>query len=267
MKSAEISKKSKYICKKNKMKYWVFIIIIFLASCNAGGQSYKTEHSKITEKDTIYYMKEMSRYLDTTFLNRYEDEISAYEKKDSLNGITQGQILFIGSSSIRKWYDLPQDMYPIPTINRGFGGSTMPEAVYYFNRMVLPYKPASIVLYEGDNDITADFLTHEVVLSSFKLFVQLTENYLPDTHIYFLSIKPSPAREKYLDKMLITNVLIEEYCNNKRHLHYIDITEKMFNSYGEIRRDIFVRDMLHMNREGYKIWAKIIKKALLSNNF
>jgi len=248
------------------MKYFIFILFIISVACNSNGQSYEINKQYLQEKDSIYYMQEMSTYLDTTFLNRYEEEIIEFEQEDSLNGIKEGQVLFIGSSSFRKWYELRKDLYPIPVINRGFGGSTLPEAIYYFNRIAVPYKPSVIVLYEGDNDITANFLTHEVVLSAFKLFVRMTEQYLPNTHIYFVSIKPSPAREKYLDKMLLTNVLIEEYCKEKSNLHYIDITTQMYDSYGEIRRDIYLSDGLHMNRRGYEIWAKIIKDELLKNH-
>ena len=237
-------------------------------ACNTNGQTYDTKNNdpEISDKgDTILYMKEMSYYLDTTFLSRYESDILEYEKEDSLNGYKKGQVLFLGSSTIKKWTGLEKDMYPIPVKNRGFGGSTMPEAIYYFNRIVAPYKPSAIVLYEGDNDITASFLTLDVVLSTFNLFVRLTEKYIPNTHIYFISIKPSPAREKYLDKMLITNKYIEDYCNKNSNLHYIDITFNMYDELGEIRRDIFSRDELHMNKEGYSIWAKIIKDALLKN--
>jgi lysophospholipase L1-like esterase len=247
------------------MKYLFFLLPVFIVSCNSNGQPHEYNSKQSTDLDTIFYVNEMSKYLDTIYLDRFEEEIIAFEKIDSAERLQTGKVLFLGSSSIRMWTDLASDLHPIPVINRGFGGSTMPEAVYYFNRIVLPYKPNTIVLYEGDNDLTADFLTHEVVLSTFKLFVRLTERYLPNTHIYFISIKPSPAREEFLDKMLITNMLIEEYCNKGRHLHYIDITQEMFDSYGEIRRDIFEYDELHMNRKGYDIWSKIIKHALLSN--
>ena len=127
----------------------------------------------------------------------------------------------------------------------------------------MPYKPSAIVIYEGDNDITAEFLTQDVVLETFKLFVRLTERYLPRTSVYFISIKPSPKREEFIDKLLITNVLIEEYCNKKNNLHYIDITEPMYDEMGEIRHDIYHNDLLHMNQKGYKIWSKIIKRELM----
>ena len=247
--------------KEKYMKYLSLVLLIFILSCSTQGQSNHEENS-----DSIYYMHEMSAYLDTSFLNRYEEDIIEYERRDSISGITKGQVLFIGSSSIHKWVSLEEDMFPIPVINRGFGGSTLPEVIYYFKRIVKPYKPSVIVLYEGDNDITAESLTHEVVLESFKLFVRLTKKHLPNTHVYFLSVKPSPAREIFLDKLLITNTLLEEYCNENNNLFYIDITGPMYDQMGEIRRDIFLRDKLHLNEKGYKIWSKIIKDALLKNN-
>jgi lysophospholipase L1-like esterase len=135
--------------------------------------------------------------------------------------------------------------------------------LYYYDRLVLKYQPSKIVLYEGDNDITASFLTPDVVLKCFELFVKLTEIYLPGTTIYFISIKLSPSREKFIDKLLITNMMIKEYCNLHPKLHYIDITEKMYDSDGNIRTDIFLSDKLHLNEKGYELWTDIIKKNII----
>lgn len=253
-----------------KLTNLLLIILSLLSfSCQTNSQT-QVKNFDVTnnfklETDTILYMLEMSNYLDTTYLNRYEEDILKFEETDSIKGYNEGEILFLGSSSIRKWFSVKKDMFPIPIMNRGFGGSTLPEAVYYFNRIVMPYKPSAIVLYEGDNDITAPFLSPEVILKMFNLFVRLTEKYLPNTSIYFLSIKPSPAREKFMDKLLITNKLIEDECNKNTKLFYIDITEKMYDENGYIRRDIFQKDRLHMNKKGYNIWKLIIKDALLKS--
>ncbi len=248
---------------------YAIIIALSIFSCKSSSQN-QAKNFDVTkefkyEPDTILYLAEMSNYLDTTYLCRYENEILKYEKNDSLKGIKKGEVLFVGSSSIRRWHSLEKDMMPIKAINRGFGGSTLPEAIYFFNRIVIPYEPAAIVLYEGDNDITAPFLTAEVTLKMFKLFVRLTEMYLPNTKVFFLSIKPSPARVKFMDKLLITNKLIEEECDNKDNFFYIDITENMYDENGEVRKDIFQKDKLHMNAKGYEIWTDIIKKFLFEN--
>ena len=54
-------------------------------------------------------------------------------------------------------------MAPIPVINRGFGGSTMPDANQYFDQTVGKYKPKLIVYYEGDNDISAKRTTDQLL--------------------------------------------------------------------------------------------------------
>ncbi len=251
----------------NSYKFSIYIILLFLVTSKLFGQgqinNFDVSHKYSNEYDTIFYMLEMSNYLDTTFLNRYEDEIIKFEENDINIGIKEGQILFLGSSSIKHWDSLTEDLFPIPAINRGFGGSTLPEAIYYFNRLAIPYNPATIVLYEGDNDIMAPFLSPEVILKMFKIFVRMTERYLPETDIYFLSIKPSPSRIDYIDKMLITNMLIEEYCKEKTKLNYIDITDSMYDLNGEIKLDIFQKDEIHMNEKGYELWKEIVKDALL----
>jgi len=248
------------------MKHLMTIIFIFVQILLFGQTSANydspSENFKI---DSSNYIKELSLYMDTTFFNRYEEEIIEFEKEDSVQGISKGKILFVGSSSFRKWTNMKKDLYPLPVLNRGFGGSTMPELDYYFFRIVKPYKPAGIIIYEGDNDVMAPFLTPEVILKSFVIFTELTKQYLQKTKIFFVSIKPSPSRAEYLSKMEASNKLIYEYCNKDNDLFYVDITKPMFTDSGKIRDDIFQKDMLHMNEKGYKIWAKIIKKALTDN--
>ena len=63
--------------------------------------------------------------------NPFEKEILAYEKQDSLSMPAKGQILFIGSSSFRLWKSFEADMKGLPaSFNRGFGGSTLADALY-----------------------------------------------------------------------------------------------------------------------------------------
>ncbi len=244
----------------------IFLLIFTIIIKISGGQTETVIKPEIIPViDSSSYVKILSEYMDTTFFNRYEDEIIKYEQADSAQGVPKEKVLFVGSSSFKKWYNIETDLLPFPVLNRGFGGSTMPELDYYFFRMVKPYKPSAIVIYEGDNDVLAPFLTPEVILKSFSIFVSLTKQYLPGTKIFFVSIKPSPARLKYLKKMQTTNLLIKNYCNKSENLFYIDITKPMFDKKSRIREDIFRNDRLHMNEKGYKIWADIIKKELLEN--
>ena len=166
-------------------------------------------------------------------------------------------MLFVGSSSIRKWTTVAADFPGIPVINRGFGGSTIPDSTRYASRIVVPYKPRMIVFYAGDNDLAAGHSPQRVA-DDFKAFAEAVHKELPDTPIQFISIKPSLARVKLLDKVKESNRLILEYIATDKQLGYVDAYTPMLGEDGKPRPELFVEDGLHMNRKGYELWTSLI---------
>ncbi len=191
---------------------------------------------------------------------RWEDDIQAFEEKDKNNPPPKGGILFVGSSSIRMW-NLKESFPEWNTINRGFGGSHMEDCLYYVDRIVLPYEPRVIVLYEGDNDI-ASGKTPEKVLNAYKAFVKKVHASLPDTHIAFIAIKPSIKRWGKVETMRKANSLIRDFNRKDCRLTYFDIDFPMIGENGKPRLDIFADDGLHLNKKGYRLWTTIIKPSL-----
>ncbi|MGI9544911.1 MAG: SGNH/GDSL hydrolase family protein [Cyclobacteriaceae bacterium] len=190
--------------------------------------------------------------------NRFEPEIRAFEQADSLDPPKPNGILFLGSSSIRRWSSLVEDFEGYPVLNRGFGGSQCLDAIYFFNRVVAPYRPMKIALYEGDNDL-ASGKTPDQILSYFKTFVGLV-NYLNDTtEVAFIAIKPSPARWHLAEEMREANRMIKEYCDQDERLTYIDVFTPMLNDQEEPKAYIFTEDQLHMNTQGYQIWKTALE--------
>jgi lysophospholipase L1-like esterase len=81
---------------------------------------------------------------------------------------------------------------------------------------------------------------------------------LPDTRISYISIKPSPSREKLLPQMRETNDIIGAYLNRLPNSEYIDIYTPMLGVDGRPRAELFRGDMLHLNDEGYRLWRSVI---------
>ena len=196
----------------------------------------------------------------------FYSEIQQIKKEDSINFPAKNAILFLGSSSFRKWADV-QDYFPAyQIINRGFGGSSFPDAIYYFDKIVLPYHPRQILIYEGDNDLaSSDKITPDSVLNRFKTLFYLIRKNLPKTNIAFVSIKPSLSREKLIPEMVKANSLIERFLKDQKNASFIDVFHAMLDESGKPRNDIFLSDGLHMNAKGYAIWQKIIEPYLLKN--
>lgn len=192
---------------------------------------------------------------------RWEKEIRAFEASDKTNPPPQNANLFIGSSSIRKWTTLAEDFPDYKVINRGFGGSEMSDSVYFFDRIVAPYKPKKIVMYAGGNDIAAG-KTPEEVFGAFTNFVAKAHEKLPKTRVAYISIAPNPARWAQVEKVKATNKLIEDFCKTNSKLAFINIFPAMLGDDGKPKPDIFLKDNLHMNAKGYAIWVPIVREFL-----
>ncbi|MBE0564506.1 MAG: hypothetical protein IH621_00995 [Krumholzibacteria bacterium] len=205
---------------------------------------------------------------DTAPLAAYPDparlaaDVSAFAAADSLAPPPPGGLLCIGSSSLRMWHPtLARDLAPHAVVPRGFGGSTMLDVLHYAPRLVLPYRPARILLYAGDNDI--DFgVTPTEFLAVFTRFVALVRTELPDARLYVLSIKPSPARWARWPAMARANALLQEACGRDPFLHYVDVATPMLGADGLPRRALFLPDLLHLDEAGYELWAQVVRESL-----
>ena len=194
----------------------------------------------------------------------FYSEIQQFKTQDSIHFPPKQAILFLGSSSFRKWEDVQKYFPNYKIINRGFGGSTIPDAIYYADEIVFPYEPKQIVIYEGDNDLaSSNKITADSVLNRFKQLFNLIRNRLPNTSIAFVSIKPSPSREKLMPEMQEANSLIKNFLKNKKNAAFIDVYYRMLNKDGTPNKSLFIEDELHMNDKGYHIWQKIIQPYLL----
>ena len=86
---------------------------------------------------------------------------------------------------------------------------------------------------------------------------------MPDVPIAFVSLKPSPSRERLWPKMIEVNTMVKKFLKKKKNTSFIDVYHSMFNSDGTVMKDIFIEDNLHMNAKGYAIWQKKMKPYLI----
>ena len=193
--------------------------------------------------------------------SQWEKDIAAFEALDRTNPPPKGAVLFIGSSSIRLWTSLANDFPEMKVIQRGFGGSHIPDTTYFADRIVIPYQPSKIVLYAGDNDIARGH-SPEQVAADFRALVKKVHAALPKTKIYFLAIKPSPARWHLSPQSSEANRLIRRFSRAHRNVKFVDVWTPTLGPDGRPDPSLFEKDDLHINRKGYARWAGEIRKAL-----
>jgi lysophospholipase L1-like esterase len=195
----------------------------------------------------------------------FQKEVDAFIKADNANMPAEGGILFVGSSSFTKWVDIKEYFPGYPIINRGFGGSSLPDVIYHASNVITKYKPKQIYIYCGENDIAGnDAVTADTVLNRFKqLYSIIRKNLNKKTNIVFVSIKPSVSRWKLEQKFNEANAVIKNFIESERNIIFLDVHTAMLESDGMVKKNIFIQDQLHMNAAGYKIWQAIIAPTLL----
>ena len=221
------------------MKKYLFVFVLFLGILTATAQ--------------------------TTSTIPFQEEINVFIKKDSIAMPAANSILFVGSSSFNYWKDISNYFPGYPIINRGFGGSSLTDIIHFNQETILKYKPKQIYIYCGENDIAAsDTITPQIVFERFKTLYTIIRNHLGNNiPVMYVSIKPSVARWSMEDKFVTANSLIRNFINKQKQTQFLDVHAAMLDSNGEVYKDIFIADKLHMNAKGYAIWQKIIAPTLV----
>ncbi|MDF3078444.1 MAG: family lipase [Sphingobacteriaceae bacterium] len=194
--------------------------------------------------------------------HRYWDDIQTIKKFDKLYSPPANPILFVGSSSIRKWDYVQRAFGEYDVMNRGIGGAITDDITFYLNDIVFPYKPRQIVLFVGENDVPSASTPDSILAKTKRLFSAIRTK-LPGIPIVYISIKPSPSRDKFMDKAKETNKLIRQYLSTDKNTVFVDVYSLMLTPEGKSRPELFGSDMLHMNKAGYAIWEKAVRPYLL----
>jgi len=192
---------------------------------------------------------------------KWEKSIAAFEQADREHPPQKGGIVFTGSSTIARWKTIADYFPGFRVVNRGFGGSQMEDSLYFAERILVAHEPAAVVIFAGSNDINAG-RSPDVVVENFKAFVAKVRAVLPKTEIRYIEITSSPSRWAQRDKVVEANKQIRAFCEATPGVKFIAVREKLLGTNGEPREELFEKDRLHPNPDGYKILADAIRPLL-----
>lgn len=241
-------------------------------------------------------------------LNYYDKMIEKIEQKP----ILENCIMFYGSSGFTRWsrnyvngnqsvenraalfgYDDEEKPQP-PTIpvedairardgseicvNNAFGGSTMDELLYYYPRVIKPWKPKVLVLTGFANDWGFGYSTSEMVMLLSRL-LEYARTDMPGIKIFLTDRRPTAKHVGKVERAwdegawknptIEMNAALEAYCNEHPDTTLVRYNQFEFlfdeghvGDWTHVREDMFVEDKVHFTSKGYGYLAEIYKELL-----
>ena len=192
----------------------------------------------------------------------FPDILARWSMQDSLGGWPQSPVVFVGSSSIRRWETLAQSYSDYSPLQRGVGGAQMGEVAKYAHELVGRHDPRAIVVYAGTNDIDAG-VAPSVVVDRFRCFRHRIGQELGwDRPIVFVAIAPNPARWNQWPNANAVNEAIVALAKNDPALFYADVATPFLATGSPPDASLFVADQLHMSSKGYEKWNEAIRPVV-----
>ena len=214
-------------------------------------------------------------------IKRFEESIEKYESVP----VVEGKILFYGHSLFTRcsWITNFQENPKLEDcvrmkdgsqaiVNHGFGTSSADDLLYYYDRMVRPWKPKALVLATEANDISYGYSVTDV-MEILARIIQWAQADFPGIPIYCFNGKPmlkhkgqnnvsTRARNEY-------NEFLEAFCARTENCIYVPLEKQAFffenpediGDYDKIREDIFVEDG-HLNPKGYGLFMDFVRELL-----
>ncbi len=196
---------------------------------------------------------------------RYEADYARFTASDRRDAPAPGQVVIVGSSSIRRWEDAANALAPWGSVQRGFGGGLLTDVAAHADVLVLPHKASAIVVFAGSNDVTAPSDPNTIV-HGFRCLVQRVRAVDGAVPIFFVAITPTPLRWHLNSRAEAVNAGIQALVRADPTLHYVDVATPFLATApapGEPpAASLFVDDRLHLSDEGYALWSAHILEAL-----
>lgn len=198
-------------------------------------------------------------------IEKWEDHIANLESKSLTEEHPEDSVLFIGSSSIRRWATIVEDIAPYHPIQRGYGGARLSDLAYFTKRIVAPHKFKAVVMFVA-NDIGTTPKDPNTDIEDIAPLVNhirsVANECSPGTPFFIIEVTPTWSRWKVWNETRKLNGILREICLSTPDTYFVETAEDFLTAEKQPIKSYFVEDNLHLNETGYDLWAELIKSNL-----
>lgn len=196
---------------------------------------------------------------------KWSDEIRRLRSLDELETYPNNAILFLGSSSIRLWSTIAEDLAPFVPIRRGFGGAQSVDLAVHGPELIQARKYAAVVIFVA-NDISgeegrADHQPDQVV-DWLREVWQVSKEHQPTAPLLLIEVTPTQLRQHVWAEQRRLNERLREWSLTEENVYFLPTSEYFLDANDDVRPELFDPDQLHLNRAGYRIWGGLVRRRL-----
>lgn len=194
---------------------------------------------------------------------RWNSEIRKIEARDQAEVDPADAILFLGSSSVRRWDNIATDMAPFRTIQRGYGGAKYSDVAVFAKRLLHPHQYQAMAIFVG-NDVQGKPEDHtpDQVEALARYVVSVSRKHQPEAPVFLIEVTPTSRRYAAWPAIRKVNERLREVALSTPNTHFIATAEHFLDPAGKPRDEFFVSDLLHLNEAGYDQWAALIRNRI-----
>jgi len=196
---------------------------------------------------------------------RWGPEIERLLALDQRERYPPEAVLFVGSSSIRLWESIKDDVEPIIPIRRGFGGARSSDLAVFAPQLLAPHRYAALVIFVANDipgeDDQVDHQPDQVVAWTAEV-VDFSRRHQPHAPILLVEITPTIRRWHVWEQQRALNHRWRDFALTQPLVHFLPTAEYFLDSQCQVRGEYFVADQLHLNRAGYRLWGNLIRRRL-----
>lgn len=237
-------------------------VCLYLTTTTLAQEKPKDEPLRVEVSKEFLEKNQLSAYFEKA--QKWDKDIDALRKANATDSDANA-VLFLGSSSIRMWKSISEDIAPIKPIRRGYGGAKYCDLAIYTPALVrgLQFKAAAIFI---GNDITGSQhdKTPEEVARLSRIVIQAVRSEVSDVPILLISVTATPSRFKHWPRIREVNRALENLARSERNVSFLETQSHYLNEKQEPKPEYFVKDMLHQNEAGYKVWGGLVRDRLES---
>ncbi len=194
----------------------------------------------------------------------FADVVATWSAQDAIGGWPSAPVVFVGSSSVRRWEGLAPAYSDFSPLQRGFGGAQLGEVAHFADELVVRHAPRAVVLFAGTNDVNAG-VEPDAVVERFRCFrCRVGQGLGWHVPIVFIGITPTPARWSEWPQASAVNAAIAQLAASDPAVFYADVPAAFLATGSPPEASLFAPDQLHLSADGYERWNQVLRPVVAS---